>query len=72
MNPDRMHEFLTRQPEHPLLEQEAGEPIDFFAMRAFVVAMRRAHPGAARAMYRWMVSKGDAMLSGRDGDARDE
>jgi hypothetical protein len=48
--------------EANLLKQHHGEPIDFFAMRAFLVAFSEVDDNAARAMIHWIADKGFSEL----------
>ena len=51
--------------EENLLRQHSGEPIDFFAMRAFLVALGRVDENVARAMICWIYDKGFSDLRNR-------
>jgi len=39
-----------------LLHQMEGEPADFFAMRAFLIAMGKINDAQARAMIHWIAA----------------
>lgn len=50
------------KPREERITQADGEPVDFFAMRAFIIAMGRIDDNHLRAMTHWIADRGFSEL----------